>query len=143
MQTKLTPEVQKIMDQRFKHDNLIALATTEDGIPHVRTVNSYYEDGAFYTITYALSNKMKQIKKCPTIAICGDWFTAHGIGENLGWVRDERNGELADKLRAAFAEWYNNGHTNEEDTNTCILRIKLTDGVLFNHGTRYDIDFTE
>jgi hypothetical protein len=32
--------------------------------------------------------------------------------------------------------------TIESDLNTCILRIKLTDGLLFNHGTRYDIDFT-
>ncbi len=143
MQTKLTAEVQKIMDERFKHDNLIALATIDGAAPHVRAVNSYYENGAFYTITYALSNKMKQIEKCPTVAICGDWFTAHGVGENLGWIRDEQNKELADKLREAFAEWYNNGHTNEEDKNTCILRIKLADGVLLNHGTRYDIDFTE
>lgn len=143
MQTNLSAEVSKIMDERFKHDNLIALATTEGGKPYVRTVNSYYEDGSFYTITYALSNKMKQIEKCSTVAICGDWFTAHGIGKNLGWVRDEKNSELADKLRTAFAEWYNNGHTNEADVNTCILRVQLTDGVLFNHGTRYDIDFTK
>ena len=45
-------------------------------------------------------------------------------------------------LRAAFAAWYGNGHTNEEDPNTCLLKIKLTDGVLFADGTRYDIDFT-
>ena len=48
---------------------------------------------------------------------------------------------MADKLRAAFAEWYANGHTNEADPNTIILRIRLTDGVLFHHGTRYDITF--
>ena len=28
-----------------------------------------------------------------------------------------------------------------DDENTCILCIKLTDGVLFSHGTRYDIGF--
>ena len=44
--------------------------------------------------------------------------------------------------RRAFAAWYDNGHTNERDPNTCLLKIKLTDGVLFSHGTRYDIDFT-
>lgn len=46
------------------------------------------------------------------------------------------------KLRTAFAEWYDNGHTNESDKNTCLLKICLTDGVLFNQGTRYDINFT-
>ena len=129
------------MAERFGHDALIALATTDGQLPSVRTVNSYYEDGSFYVITYARSNKMKQIAKNPNVAICGDWFTGHGMGENLGWVRSPENKELADLLRRAFAAWYDNGHTNEEDPNTCILRIRLADGVLFNQGKRYDLTF--
>ena len=140
---KLTPTTRELMKERFGHDNLIALATSEDNIPMVRAVNSYYEDGSFYVITYALSNKMKQIEKNPTAAICGDWFTAHGTGENMGWIRTPENDAIAAKLREAFASWYDNGHTNEDDPNTVILRVRLTNGVLFHHGTRYDIDFTE
>lgn len=140
---KLTPTTRELMKERFGHDNLIALATSEDNIPMVRAVNSYYEDGSFYVITYALSNKMKQIEKNPTAAICGDWFTAHGTGENMGWIRTPENETIAAKLREAFASWYDNGHTNEDDPNTVILRVRLTNGVLFHHGTRYDIDFTE
>lgn len=143
MGEKLTGETAKIMDERFGCDTLLSLATVEDGIPSVRTVNSYYEEGAFYVITYALSNKMRQIGKESTVAVCGEWFTAHGIGENMGHVKAEGNEEIMSKLRAVFAEWYDNGHTNEDDPNTCLLRIRLTDGVLFHHGTRYDIDFRE
>lgn len=141
MGEKLTRETAEIMDERFGCDTLLSLATVEDGIPSVRIVNSFYEEGAFYIVTYALSNKMRQIEKNPTAAVCGEWFTAHGIGENLGHVRAEKNEEIMSKLRAVFSEWYDNGHTNEEDPNTCLLRIRLTDGVLFHHGTRYDIDF--
>lgn len=79
--------------------------------------------------------------KNPTVAVCGEWFTAHGIGENLGHVLREENQWIMDKLRTAFAAWYDNGHINEADTNTCLLKIKLTDGVLFSDGTRYDIVF--
>lgn len=143
MSKNFPKEAQEVMDARFSCDALIALATTGDNTPYVRAVNSYYEDGAFYVITYALSNKMKQIEKNPVVAICGEWFTAHGVGENLGYIRDEKNKEIADKLRAVFAEWYDNGHVNEEDPNTCILCIRLTDGVLFSNGTRYDIEFGE
>ena len=75
-----------ILTDRFGKDSLIALATVEDGIPHVRTVDAVYIDGAFYVVTYALSGKCKQIAKNPTVAISGEWFTAHGIGENLGHV---------------------------------------------------------
>ena len=84
---------------------------------------------------------MKQIAKKSTVAICGDWFTAHGVGENLGHVLLEENQDIMEKLRAAFSAWYNNGHTNEADSNTCLLKIRLTDGVLFSRGTRYDIEF--
>lgn len=142
MNEKFPLEAQRIMNDRFNKDSLIALATVDGNTPHVRAVNSYYEDGCFYTITYALSNKMKQIALNPAVAICGDWFTGHGIGENLGWIRDEKNNDIASKLQAAFAAWYDNGHTNEADINTVILRIRMTDGVLLHHGTRFEIDFT-
>lgn len=134
-------DAQKILDERFGCDTTISIATLDSSRPSVRMVNGYYEDGAFYIVTYALSNKMKQINADPNVAVCGEWFTAHGVGENLGWVRDEKNAEMMGKLRTAFAEWYDNGHTNEEDPNTCLLRIRFTDGVLLNHGTRYEIDF--
>ena len=142
MSEKFPQKAQEIMKERFGCDKLIALATVEGDTPYVRAVNSYYEDGSFYVVTYALSNKMKQLEKNPRIAICGDWFTGHGIGENLGHILLQENEELANKLRTAFAEWFDNGHVNEADTNTCILRVRMTDGVLFSHGTRYDIDFT-
>ena len=138
---KLTNEIQAIMNERFGHDTLLSLATVDSGIPNVRIVNSYYEDGSFYVITYALSHKMKQIKKNSAVAVCGEWFSAHGIGENLGHILKKENEEIADKLRQAFAEWYSNGHTDENDTHTCILRIKLTDGILFHNGVKYNINF--
>lgn len=138
----LSLESKRIMIERFGKDNIIALATVADGIPYVRNVNGYYEDGAFYVITYALSNKMKQIAKDPNVAIAGDWFTAHGKGINLGYFGKSENKDIAEKLQKAFETWINNGHNNFDDENTCILCIQLTDGVLFSHGTRYDIDFT-
>ena len=39
---KLTQETERIMTERFGKDTVIALATTEDGIPHVRYVNAIY-----------------------------------------------------------------------------------------------------
>lgn len=129
------------MNARFHRDALIALATTEGNQPHVRAVNSFYEAGAFYVITHARSGKMRQVAQNERVAICGDWFTAEGVGENLGHVLRAENREMAEKLRAAFASWYGNGHIDESDENTCILRIRLTRGVLMVHGTRYEMDF--
>lgn len=139
---KLTDEIQVIMNERFGHDTLLSVATVDNGIPYVRIVNSYYEDSSFYIITYALSRKMEQIEKFSDVAVCGEWFSGHGIGENMGYILKKENEKIANKLRKVFADWYANGHTDENDVNTCILRIKLIDGVLFSNGKRYNIDFT-
>ena len=139
---KLNPTTENILIERFGKDSIIALATADGNKPFVRSVDAFYEDGAFYVLTHALSGKMRQIAINPVVAVSGDWFTAHGVGENLGHVLLPENEAVMEVLRAAFAAWYGNGHTNEQDPNTCLLKIRLTDGVLFSNGTRYDIDFT-
>lgn len=126
-----------ILQERFGKDNVMALATVAEGKPRVRSVNAYYEDGAFYVITYALSNKMQQIAKDPAVALAGEWFTAQGVGENLGFVGKAENLPLTKKLRRAFAAWIDNGHTNFADENTCILRIRVTSSVLWANGKQY------
>ena len=132
----------QLLDEKFGKDTLIALATCCDNTPTVRIVNSYYESGCFYTVTHNSTAKMKQISKNPVVSICSDqWFTAQGKAENLGYICDTKNQELADKLRKVFAKWYYNGHTNEADPNTCILCIQLIKGVLYHNGKRFDFNF--
>ncbi len=133
-----SPEAEQIMIERFGKDTIIALATTEKETPYVRYVNAYYENGAFYIITYALSNKMKHIKDNPVVAIAGQWFTAHGKGVSLGYFGKKENGIIAEKLKNIFAEWIDNGHNDFDDENTVILCVELTDGLLLSHGTRYE-----
>lgn len=135
---KLNREAEKIMIERFGKDTIIALATVDNEVPYVRYVNAYYENGAFYIITHALSNKMKHIENNYTVAIGGEWFTAHGKGINLGYFGKEKNHRIAEKLKNVFFEWIDNGHNNFDDENTIILCVELTDGVLLSHGTRYE-----
>lgn len=138
---KISEAAEKVMYERFGKDSVISLATCYGNIPYVRSVNSFYEEGAFYILTHAMSNKMKQIAENPLVAISGEWFTAHGEGENLGYFGKEENYRIAEKMKEVFVEWIDNGHNNFENTNTIILRVALTEGVLLSRGTRYDIDF--
>ena len=132
-------------------DNLISLATiareaSVDGNirPVVRTVDAYYEDGVFYVVTNGKSNKMMQIAKNSEVSIAGclEMFTANGVGKNLGWVLEPQNAEIRNKLRAAFANWYDEAN-DEQDKNCCILAIYLTKGTLnINHWEKlYHMDF--
>lgn len=129
------------MNERFGKDSVIALATTENGVPYVRNVNAYYQNGAFYVITHGLSAKMKQMEKNPVVAVAGEWFTAHGEGINMGYFGKAENSEIAGKLKKVFAEWIDNGHNDFSDINTCILQIRLTNGVILSHGKRIEVDF--
>lgn len=135
----LSEKAEKIMTERFGKDTIIALATVENEVPYVRYVNAYYENGAFYIITHALSNKMKHMENNTTIGIAAEWFTAHGRGINLGYFGREENHMIAEKLKSVFSEWIDNGHNNFDDENTIIICVKLTDGLLLSHGTRYEI----
>ena len=134
---KLSQEAEKIMIKRFGKDTVLALATAENGVPYVRYVNAYYENGAFYIITHAHSNKIKHIQNNTIAAIASERFTAHGKGVNLGYFGKEENKMIADKLKNVFAEWIDNGHNDFDDKNTIILCIELTDGMLLSHGTKY------
>mgnify|MGYP000001905726 CR=1 FL=1 len=135
---KLSEDVEKIMAERFGKDTIIALATVENEVPFVRYVNAYYENGAFYIITYALSNKMRHMESNSTVAIAGEWFTAHGKSINLGYFGKEENYRIAEKLKKVFSEWIDNGHNNFDDENTIILCVELTEGLLLSHGTKYE-----
>jgi general stress protein 26 len=132
-----------IMTERFAKDSLIAVATTDGERLHNRIVDAYYENGAFYISTHALSNKVAQIEAHPDVAVCAiDWFSGHGRGKNLGWVLAPHNAAIREKIRKEFT-WYSDV-TNEQDENSCFLEIRLTDGMLIkdHHAIRYQIDFT-
>lgn len=141
-----------LIEEKFgnNQDNLISLATIaceldRKGAPQpvVRDVDAYYEEGVFYISTHENSNKIRQIKKNPavSIAVCGEWFTANGIGEHLGWVLDPKNAELRSKIRKAFV-WYDEVN-DETDKGCCFLAIHLTKGTLnINHWEKlYHFDF--
>ena len=139
---KLTKVTEAILLERFGKDSIIALATAVDNVPYVRSVDAFYEDGAFYVLTHGLSGKMRQIGQNPNVAISGEWFTARGRAVSLGYFGKPENRAIADKMRQVFAVWIDNGHNDFADTNTCILCIRLTGGVLFSEGRCFEIDFT-
>jgi uncharacterized pyridoxamine 5'-phosphate oxidase family protein len=142
----------KLLEERFGNykDNVLSLATIASELgdndkprPIVREVDAFYENGVFYVSTHARSNKILQINNNPevSVAVSGEWFTASGQGENLGWVLDPKNAELRKKIRKAFV-WYDEVN-DEEDPDCCFLAIYLTKGTLnINHWEKlYHFDF--
>lgn len=142
-----------ILEEKFGKgkDNIISLATISlekspdgDPMPCVREVDAYYENEAFYVVTYGKSNKVKQIEANPQVAVTASLadFYASGRGENLGWVLDPKNTEIREKLRSVFKDWYDFAN-DESDENCCFLAVYLKKGILrINHGEKfYHFDF--
>ena len=46
--------------------------------------------------------------------------------------------QIAAKLWEAFSSWIENGHNDFDDENTIILRVKVTDRVLYFQGRRFE-----
>lgn len=146
-------EGMNILNVRFGNgkDNVIALATISQELsasghpkPCVRDVDAFYEDGVFYIVTHAQSNKIKQIELNPEVSISANFadFYSSGLGKNLGWVLDAENAKIRAKLREVFKAWYDFAN-NEQDKSCCILAVRMTKGVLrINHGEKlYRFDF--
>lgn len=144
----------KLMEERCGNgkEEVIALATISlspnaagNPRPAVRMVCAYYEDGMFYVSTDAKKNKMLQIEKNNEVSVGGlGWYTFQGTAENLGWVKDEKNSEIRAKFKKIF-DWFEEVG-DEDNPNSIVLRITLTEGTIIDHEKKYgelqyEIDF--
>ena len=124
----------------------ISLEPNEAGrmYPYSREVDAYYEDGMFYISTHAKSKKMRQIERNPEVSfsVNFEWFTGHGVAENLGWVKDEKNAAIREKMKRIFA-WFD-AHGGEDNPDSIVLRVAITKAIVIkDHGAvRYNMDFT-
>ena len=113
--------------------------------PAVRMVCAYYEDGAYYVSTHAKKNKTLEIEKNNEVSVCGmDGYAFRGMAENLGWVKDEKNAKIREKFIKIF-DWFDE-EGGEDDPNSIVLRITLTEGTIFDNEKKYgehkyEIDF--
>lgn len=134
----------KLIEERYGNkEEVIGLATiaiskNQDRKPRpaVRMVCAYYEDGAFSISTDARQAKMLQIAENNEVAVCGlGWYSFQGIAENLGWVKEEKNAHIRANFKKYF-EWFDD-HGGEDDPNSIILKITLTEGTIIDHEAKY------
>lgn len=139
--TEYFEEAVSAMHELYGRDVAMSLATVSDGRPNIRMVNAYFKRDAFYIVSYALSNKVKELRLKPNAALNHLLFVAHGVGADLGHPLAESNLSLRAELKEVFSAFYGK-HVNEQDKNTCILKISLTDALVFAHDYKYLVDFT-
>jgi general stress protein 26 len=117
------------------------LATVKDNKPSNRVVDTYYEDGVFWVVTYGLSNKVKAIEENCNVALCNNFYSFKGSAFNVGHPLKEENKKIRERLIKEFEPWYF-AHNNENDENMCYVKIVLTEGFFHKDGQGYKVDFT-
>lgn len=130
----------RVMEHLFQKDTQFALATVKDEVPSLRFVDVYYEDAAFYIVTYGKSRKVQEITENPNVALCKNLYSFQGKASNIGHPLQEENKEIRKHLVNAFEPWYFE-HNNEEDQQMCYVKVELTNGFFYEKGTAYRVDF--
>ena len=131
-----------VMNELFAKDCTFALATSTNNIPSVRFIDTYFYNGAFYVVTYALSKKVQEITVNNQVSLCNKLYRFNGRAYNIGHPLVEENKELREKLVKAFEPWYFN-HNDENDENMCIVKIDLENGFFYQDGTGYTVNFVQ
>ncbi|GAB6109377.1 pyridoxamine 5'-phosphate oxidase family protein [Fusibacter bizertensis] len=130
----------EVLESLFAKDCQFALATISDQTPSVRIVDTFYNEGSFYIVTYANSKKVVELMQYPNVALCHDFYNFTGTAENTGHPLKEDNLAIREKLTKVFAPWYF-AHNNENDENMCYVKVNLTNGFYYKDGKGYKVDF--
>ena len=129
-----------VLDTLFARDYQFALATSNNNIPAVRFIDTFYDNRAFYIVTYGKSDKVKEIEQNPVVSLSKDLYRFTGIARNIGHPLLTENLKIREKLIKVFEPWYF-AHNNENDENMCYIRVDLNQGLFYKDGTGYKVNF--
>ena len=132
----------EVLNELFGRDYTFVMATVKNNVPVQRVVDTFYYDGEFWIVTYALSNKVKEISVNPEVSLCNTFHTFTGKAYNEGHPLKSENSEIRSKLIKVFEPWYF-AHNNENDENMCYVRVKLESGFFHKGGIGYKVNFSE
>ncbi len=125
----------------FGRDHQFCLATFSGDVPSQRFVDTYFDGGSFYVVTYALSQKVKELSANPNVSLCGRrMHSFSGRAYNIGHPLAPENAAIREKLVKVFGSWYFL-HNNEQDVNMCYIRIDPLRGFFHRDGFGYSVDF--
>ncbi len=131
-----------VLEELFAQDYQFAWATAENNIPSVRFVDTFFDAGSFYIVTYRGSQKVKEIETNEHVALCKNLYRFKGVAHNIGHPLKPENLEIRKKLIKAFEPWYFK-HNDENDENLCYVKVDLSSGFFYKDGTGYQADFLE
>ncbi len=129
-----------VMNELFAKDYQFAMATVKGNTPSVRFVDTFFEDGSFYVVTYSKSQKVQELEDNSQVSLCNEFYRFSGNACNIGHPLLLENRAIREKLIKVFEPWYF-AHNNENDENMCYVKIELKEGFFYKDGIGYKVSF--
>lgn len=130
----------KAMEELFAKDCTFSLATARDNVPSVRVVDAFFDDGAFYVVTWNESGKAHEIGDNPHVSLCSGLYRFICTAANIGHPLQPENAGIRAKLIEAFAPWYFR-HNDEGSGSMCYLKITPSQGFVYKDGIGWKVNF--
>ncbi len=115
------------LNELFTKDYQFAMATVKDNKPSVRIVDTFFNDGSFYIVTYSKSQKVQELEENSQVSLCNELYRFSGNAYNIGHPLLVENRAIREKLIKVFEPWYF-AHNNE---NMCYVKIELEEGFFY------------
>jgi general stress protein 26 len=130
----------QVMNELFAKDYQFAMATVKGNTPSVRFIDTFFENGSFYVVTYSKSQKVQEVKDNSQVSLCNKLYRFSGNACNIGHPLLSENKSIRENLIKVFEPWYF-AHNNENDENMCYVKIELKEGFFYKDGTGYKVNF--
>lgn len=128
------------MSQRYQYDTIMLVATSEDHIPWVRSVDTFYSKGSFYIVTDLHQNYVKQLIKNPYVMISDgghNRFSSKAVV--LGHPLEEKNLQTREVYLDVFRNWYKEVN-NESYDSVCFVKATPYKGYFHENKLGYQFD---
>lgn len=135
-------ECLEVLQQLFGREYSFMLATVKNNEPSVGMVDTIYEDGAFWIVTYATAGKADDISSNPNVALANRFHNFKGKAYYMGHPLKPENRKIRERMIQAFHGWYFR-HNNEGDENMCYVKVVPEKGFVHKDGAGYLINFVE
>ncbi len=135
-------DVFKLIEEKYKDDSFVLIATAKDNVPTVRAVDSFFYDGSFWIATDKRCNYVQEIMSNPFTMISDGahnrfWCKAVLRGHPL----DEANKNIREIYTKKFS-WYFDVN-NEESKETCYIKVTPYKGYIHKDKIGYTFNGTD
>ena len=135
--------VKELLIERYANDTILLIATSNNNVPSVRSVDSFYYEDSFWIVTDTRCNYVKEIQENQKVMIsdgghnrfwCNAFVTGHPLNPN--------NESIREIFMKVFHNWYKEVN-NEDLESVCYVKATPYKGYVHKEKIGYQFDISE